>query len=490
MKKVTLIVVGIFAVLLAVVLATREDRVSVGMRKLELPKVDPGQVSALELGGARKVRLEKEGEAWRVMDPAQPAQKYAAEASQVSRALEALGELRNLDFVTDRAETHAEYALDDAQGLTLQVTQGGTPAVSLVLGKAAKNGGTYVRKAGTNEVFVARGGLDAVVRKDVKDWRERTMLSLKPEDITQLTLRSKEGEVLTLNAGGKPGAWSVAEGTALPPGFRFDAEQADQVARQLASLRAEDFLEGEAAADTATGLGGAHDAVEAKLKDGKSVTVHLGPPGPVVAARVEGNPQVFQLPAYSAEVLRKRLADLRDLHLFRFDPTKVTKLKLQSGTTVVQAARHGDQWQVIEPRKLPEGFAFDSNQVEATLGWVNSLRAARVLEGTRTDAQLGVGAPTALIEVSLEGVRPQEVRLGKEAPAGPDGLKEVFARTTLDTLAYAVPEHVKARLGQGLQLFQKQEMPMGGPGQMQGLDQLPPELRKQIEEQLRARQMQ
>jgi hypothetical protein len=493
MKKATLVVLGIFALLLTVVLATREDRVSVGVRKLELPPVDKDQATAVELGGALKVRLEKEGGGWRVVDPGQPGKKYEADGAQVVRALEALGQLRNLDFVTDRPETHAEYALDEAQGLTLKVVQAGAPEAVLVLGKAAKNGGVYVRKAGTPEVFVARGGLEAAVRKDVEAWRQHTMLSLKPGDISQLVLRSKEGEVLTLNAGGRPGRWSVAEGTVLPPDFRLDAEVADVVARQLSALSAEAFLEGEAAADSATGLGGAHDIIEAKLKDGTSATLHLGPPGQegeAVAARVEGHPQVFQIPAYSAVALRKRLEELRDLSLFRFDPAKVTKLKLQSGTTVVQAARHGEQWQVIEPRTLPEGFAFDSNQVEAILGWVGSLRAARLLDGARTDAQLGVGAPTALIEVSLEGVRPQVLRLGKDGPAGADGQKEVFARTTLDPLAYTVPGHVKARLGQGLQLFKKPDWAPGRQGPAQGLDQLPPEVRRQIEEQLRAKQMQ
>ncbi|EAU67836.1 hypothetical protein STIAU_3086 [Stigmatella aurantiaca DW4/3-1] len=157
---------------------------------------------------------------------------------------------------------------------------------------------------------------------------------------------------------------------------------------------------------------------------------------------------------------------------------------------MVQAARHGDQWQVIEPRPLPAGFDFESNQVESVLGWVGSLRAERVLDGAMTDAQLGVGKPSALIEVSLEGVAPQILRLGKEAPADAEGLKSVYARSTIDAQAYAVPEFVKTRLAQGLQLFKKPEMPPGGPRQVGGLDQLPPELRKQLEAQMRARQMQ
>ncbi|EPX62769.1 hypothetical protein D187_008957 [Cystobacter fuscus DSM 2262] len=493
MNKTTIIVLGIFAVLLVAVLATREDHVSVGVRKLELPRVDKDKVSSIELSGARSARLEKEGDGWRVVDPAKPEQKYVADESLVTSALDALGELRHPDFVTDRAETHAEYELDDAKGLKLKVVQSGTPAIELVLGKAAKNGGAYVREAGKNEVFVARGRLDWTVRKDVKGWRKRALLSLKPEDLTQLTLRSKDGEVLTLNAGSKPGEWSVAEGTTLPPNFRFDPGLAEQVARQLSSLSAQDFLEGEAAADPATGLGGAHDTVEAKLKDGKTIAVHLAPAGKdgaTVAARLEGDPQVYQLAAYSADALRKRLTDLRDLRLFHFEQPKVTRFKLQAGPTAVQVAREGTEWKVIEPRTLPTGFEFDASQVESLLSWLGSLRAARVVDGTPSEAQLGVNTPTALVEISIEASPSQTLRLGKEAPGSAAGVKELYARTSIDPLAYALPEYVKTRLAQGLQLFKKPEMPRGGPSQIGGLDQLPPEVRQQLEAQLRARQMQ
>ncbi|MFY0522824.1 hypothetical protein ACN28I_06385 [Archangium gephyra] len=51
MKRGTLIALGAFAVLLVLVLATRERQVSVGVRKLELPKLDKAQVTALEAHG-------------------------------------------------------------------------------------------------------------------------------------------------------------------------------------------------------------------------------------------------------------------------------------------------------------------------------------------------------------------------------------------------------------------------------------------------------
>src|SRR3712207_2755930 len=186
MKKGTLIALGAFAVLLVLVLATRERQVSVGVRRLELPKLDKAQVTALELTGTRSATLRKEGAGWLVVDPGKPDTKYAADESLVNSVIDALGEVKKPDFVTDRAERLAEYELDDAKGLKLKVTHSGGPAVELVLGKGARNGGVYLRKAGSNDVFAHAGRLGWTVSKDVKDWRKRQMVTLKTEELSQL----------------------------------------------------------------------------------------------------------------------------------------------------------------------------------------------------------------------------------------------------------------------------------------------------------------
>ncbi|HZH14986.1 MAG TPA: DUF4340 domain-containing protein [Archangium sp.] len=493
MKRGTLIALGAFAVLLVLVLATRERQVSVGVRKLELPKLDKAQVTALEFTGARGASLRKEGEGWIVVDPGKPDTKYAADERLVTGVLEALGEVKNPDFVTDRAERLAEYELDDAKGLKLEVTQGGGPAVKLVLGKTARNGGVYLREVGSNDVFAHRGRLDWTVRKELKDWRKRQLLSLKTEDLSQLVLRSKDGESVTLKAGANPEGWSLAEGTQTPAGFRFSAQAAQQLAQQLASLSAQDFLEGEAAADAATGLAEAHDSVEAQLKDGKKVVVHLGRQPEVkegsatVAARVEGDAQVYQLPQYTASQLRKRLVDFRDMGLLGFEPAKVTKLKVQAGGKTAVVVKEGEGWKLTEPGKLPDGFEFDPSQVDVQLAWLRSLRGTRLVEGPLTDGQAGLASPAALVEVTVEGMPVQTLRLGKEAPGAANGGRELYARSTLDTLTYAVDEGVRTRLAQGVELFKRHPRPgFAGGGQMQGLESLPPDVRRQLEAQLRA----
>jgi hypothetical protein len=494
MKKGTLIALGAFAVLLVLVLATRERQVSVGVRKLELPKLDAAQVTALEFTGARSATLRKEGAGWIVVDPAKPDAKYAADESLVTAVIDALGEVKNPEFLTDRTERQADYELDDAKGLKLKVLHGGSPAVEMVIGKASKNGGVYLRKAGSTDLFTHQGRLGWVVRKELKEWRKRQIVALKVEELSHLVLRSKEGETVTLKAGSNPGEWSLAEGTQTPVGFRFSSQVAHQVAQQLAGLHAQDFLEGDAAADSATGLADAHDTVEAQLKDGKKVVVHLGRPpeakdgSGTVAVRVDGDAQVYQLPQYAASQLRKRLVDFRDLSLFRFDPQKVTKLKLQSAGKTVTAVKEGEGWKIAEPQKLPDGFEFEPSQVSTQLSWLLALSGTRLIEGAVSDGQAGLASPSALVEIFVEGGPVQTLRLGKEAPGAANGAKELYARSSIDALTYAVGEGTRARLAQGLDLFKRRPPPpnFAGAGQMKGLESLPPEVRKQLEAQLRA----
>ncbi|MCE9672143.1 DUF4340 domain-containing protein [Myxococcus stipitatus] len=492
MKRGTLIALGVFAVLLGLVIATREPTVRVGVHKLEPPKLDAARVTSLKLTGPRSALLQKQGNDWFVSSPSAPDVKHPADEALVKGALEALAEVRNPDFVTDRADRQAEYEVDDAKGLKLEVVQEGGPKVEWVLGKSSRNGGVYVREAGSQDIFAQRGRLDWSVRKDVNDWRRRQVLSLKEEELTELVLRPASGEAVTLKAGATPGEWTLAEGTTTPAGFRFSAQAARQVARQLVGLRAQDFLDGDAAQDATTGLAGAHDVVEARLKDGKQVVLHLGTQreakeGPTtVPARVEGDPQVYLLPVHAASALRKRLVDLRDLGLFAFEPEKVSKVRLQAGGRSVTAVKEAGAWRITEPKKLPEGFDFDPAQVDAQLGWLRGLQAASLLEERPTDAAAGLAAPSALVELTVEGAPAATLRLGKELPDAATGGKTLYARGSVDGHTYAVAEGVKARLEQGLDLFKRRPPPNFAGGGLQGLESLPPEIRRQLEEQLRA----
>src|SRR5262249_3551479 len=134
-------------------------------------------------------------------------------------------------------------------------------------------------------------------------------------------------------------------------------------------------------------------------------------------------------------------------------------------------------WKVVEPKKLPAGFAFDPQTVTGQLSRFKGMRAARAVTGV-TDAAAGLNKPTATVELTVEGGKKQTVRVGTELPS-----KELYVKGRADGLIYAIGAHERASLEQGLELFKTRPMP--DPGQIRGLEQLPPDVRKKLEAQLR-----
>ncbi|MBI3180779.1 MAG: DUF4340 domain-containing protein [Myxococcales bacterium] len=273
MKKSSFVALGIFAVLLAVVLLTREKHVNVGVPKLELPAIDKAKVTSIEASGPRAAILSREGQGWVVADPKKPEVKHAADEDHVRAALDALVELRARDFVTERPEKHAEYELDEAKGLKVKVSMEGVALLELVFGKGAKGGGVYLREAKGNAVFVTPSGFPWQVRKDAGGWRRRVVTTAKAEEISKLSIALADGSKLSLQQG-EGSAWTAGPETPLPAGFRFDPEAAGRLAQQFSSLNALDFADG--LSEEALGLSGPHSVVEASLKDGRVVKLHLG----------------------------------------------------------------------------------------------------------------------------------------------------------------------------------------------------------------------
>lgn len=431
MKKGTLIPIAVFAVLLLIVLLTREQQVSVGVRKLQLPALDKEKVVGIELSGAKAASLKKESEGWTVTDPAKPDQKHPADEQLIIPTLDAYKELKVQDLISDKAEKLPEYELDDAKALKVKIVSQGAPAVELVLGKAAKNGGVYLREPKSNAAFTAQGRFQWLVRKDVSLWRKRSILTVKLDELEEVSVHPKDANSYVLIKGEATG-WKLKEGIKLPDGFRFDPAAAQGLVQQFASLRAQDFVDSPGN-DESLGLAGPHTMIEAKLKDGKQIKLHLGKEeakenaNKAVVARLEGDSQIYLLANYTATVLNKRATDFRDLTLLSFDPQKVTKFSLLSAGKKTVVAKEGDSWKVIEPKKLPAGFEFDPAQVNSQLNMLRGLRASRLIEGKVDPAQSGLAKPTTALDLSLEGGAHQQLRFGKEAKKGDQG-KEVYVK--------------------------------------------------------------
>jgi hypothetical protein len=519
----------VFVVLLFVVIGRNDSNTKVGVKELKVEKVNKDAVEKIdvtlppkkaaanagagadagpaEASPARRVVLEKQNGAWVVYDGATPDKKFAADEAQVKTALDAIGEFATGELIANKKEKHAELEIDDDKGQLVAVTAKGKTALDLIFGRAAKGGGSTVRMKGSDDVFVAKGRLGSVVRKEVGAWRKKALFELKADEITRVAIANTDGSKLVFESSTPPAPpappdggtaasprpeWKLVEPATLPAGFRLDKAQLSRPATSFATLRAQDFADG--ASDATAGFDQPHTIVEANTPAKKTV-VHLGKEDDKkrVFAKVDGDPQIYLLAAYSAKQLQKSIDDLRELTLFdaKVDDVERVTFKGSAGTVVVQ--KKNDAWELVEPKAPPPEF--EATQIGSQVAALLRLRGTRVAGDAPATA---LAKPGPVVELQLKGGKKQTLRFGSGVPldaseaadakdAKAKEPKEFYAKGAVDDLTYVIAAFTRNRYEKPAELFKKPPAPppgIGGGG-IPGMEKLPPDVRKKLEESMK-----
>lgn len=480
---------GIFGVLFALVLGTREERIEAGIRRLDLVSIEANEVQRVVVQGKDlRAALTRKGAGWQVSSGEEGAPSFAADSALVKSALDALASLSADTFVTGRAAKHADLEIDDEKGLRVQV-EAGAKSLDLVFGRAGKGGGNYLRPAGSDEVFAGKGSFAALVKKDVKGWRKRKLLDAEADELSQIEIEKPGSERLVLVGTRAEGqmsrSWALSPGTSLPEGFRLDESAAGRIATSVAGLRAADFADEAKAEDV--GLNEAQNEggrLTITLAEGKKIALRFGKEDDKkrVYAQIEGDPQLYLLASYSVTSSLKTLQDLRDLSILPFDAAQVERFVVQKGNDRVEVQKQEGTYALVSPNPAPAGFEFDAAGVEGKLAGITRIKASA---WEASPAQTGLERPDITVEVSLVGGETRRLLIGREAKKGEGGAQEFYVQGS-DGLVYRLPSYQKGRFDNALDLFKKvapPPMPAGGGGS--GLDSLPPELRKQLEAAMR-----
>ena len=204
--------------------ADRENR-STSTTKADLPSIsvvkeEADKVTKLEIKGEKgPVTLEKKGDDWQITQP------ITAKANQndVKSLLENLKDLKVTEAIDRTKDHYADYEVDDAKAVHFVAYKGADKAINVYFGKNGTRG-QLVRVDGKDGVFVATGYQAFLYAKEAKNWRDKTVVKLKDEDV-------KAAEEVTIdNANGhfaftkKDGKWQPSfsklekDGTIGKPG--------------------------------------------------------------------------------------------------------------------------------------------------------------------------------------------------------------------------------------------------------------------------------
>jgi hypothetical protein len=169
--------------------------------------------------GGAAFALKRDGDAWVLPDR----DGYAVDADQVRRLLLELVALRITESRTANPALHAELDLDGAakDQKSLRVTladANGAALADLLLGRSrfgrqgTAGDGTFIRREGENQVYLARGRV--APERDAAKWLDRRVANVERERIASIELTAIDGE--RLSAGKKSPAENDIELASVP----------------------------------------------------------------------------------------------------------------------------------------------------------------------------------------------------------------------------------------------------------------------------------
>jgi hypothetical protein len=429
----TVILAGVVVLLVLLLLVGRSGP-DAGESLPSLPAVDESQVTRLTiLRSAQTVVIEKDGDAWKIVQPLQA----SADASSIRGLLAVFHEPLKMDVQIDKGNLD-KYDADDQKGITFEVFTGGRePVISLVVGKDLAGGASAVRLAGSDVVYSAQVGGRFRYDKDPDAWRNRALLDVDADNVVALTFDRPGGALAfarrpaqVADDSGKVvyGPWFTTDA----PDFPLDQRLVGSLARSLCTLRANEVH----AAGYGSGWDDPLGLIELAFSDGSTHHLVVVPANDEhsVLLRIDDRSDVFRVSASVVQRALQPLSDFRDRTLFSFARTDVDAIGLEEGNRRVRIRQDAatGAWKVVEPISADA----DQRTALATAAGLGTLRAVDIASGV--DAKMaGLEKPNQRFLVDLVDGSRKVLEIGarfKDA-AGNDSF---FVRRSGDGTVYVL----------------------------------------------------
>jgi hypothetical protein len=271
------------------------------------PDVDREAIAVLEItrpeDEGMAVRLERgEDGTWRLTAPIEA----PADQGAVSTALDKLDEMDVASIAASNAQFHERLEVDTEHGVHVVARdQEGETLADVWIG-AFRSGNTMVRVEGQDVVAGVRGSIKFAFNKELRDWRDRSMLALEADDVREAafvgpngTFRfvrptvqreapEGEGEGEGEGPSTELGDWQIAEVSYVPPPTDggvaarvaqstiegFAPTKVRSIVSSLARMRASDFAASDVTREGA-GITDASPRVTLTVGEGDAATQHV-----------------------------------------------------------------------------------------------------------------------------------------------------------------------------------------------------------------------
>lgn len=207
--------------------------------------------------------------------------------------------------------------------------------------------------------------------------------------------------------------------------------------------------------------------------------------------RLDDHTEVFGASGSLRYAFDRELKAWRNRRIVTEDAEAVQSIRFESPNGTFAFDRVKDGWTATEGKKsLGE---LDPKKVSGLVSTAARLTASGFASDEVSEARAGLTEPKAVVTLTLgEAREPVVLELGDVT----EGEGEVYLQRRDSPTIYVVSEYLANRLRPGREAFEKVEAPAAPPPAMpstpggQGQPELPPEVMRQLQEQIRAQQQQ
>ena len=317
---------------------------------------------------------------------------------------------------------------------------------------------------------------------------ELPSIELDKEAITSLEIIRPENERVVLS--NVDGVWRVTE----PMDAAADKSNVESALNRLADLqvarvvatRPENYERLQV--DEASAV-----LVVAKAGEDTLARLMIGKYGNgMTMLRIDDHTEVFGARGSLRYAFDRELKSWRDRMVVSVDAANVQTIRFESANGTFQFQREADGWKVLEGQDALGDF--DPKQVTGRLSTAARLTASDFAPEDTSAARAGLTEPQATVTLTLADDRePIVLELG----ASTEQAGELYLRRQDEPTIYVISQYLADRLRPDAKTFETPEAPPAPPPTMPSAPpgggqqpQLPPEVMRQLQEQIRAQQQQ
>jgi hypothetical protein len=347
-------------------------------------------------GGDETIRLERDAESWRLVEPV----AVAADTATVEDLIGAVERLEIDETLAGTGERAADCGMDPPRRVLRLLDEDGQELARFELGGEVAGGGlVYARAPGRPDVFTVGSGIAGSLEKSAFDFRDRDLLHVERDAVVGLEVSGPEGEYALHKSGDewrftrpletRAGRWSVDGLVGLVAGLRMEevaAEQAESLAEYgLDPPARRVVVDAGEAGRRILEIGSATEAGRYYARDAASRLVAVIPP-----ALVE------DLQKGVDELREKRVADISS-----FDVQGLSAVVGGQERVWTRSTGKGEDgfdehtWK----RSVPDEAEVERSEIEDALYDLGGLEASAFVDAPGPDSRYGLDAPLAVVKV-------------------------------------------------------------------------------------------